>query len=291
MGVVNQRASPCSLILNGAPNEIAALVAFAVLWPGTRWQLMLMALTWSMPAVLLLLYGQDSAFWLLFVAAGLLFIGRNRPWSAGVAFSLCICKFHLALAIPIFLVAQKRWKTMIASAIGTMVLLASCFLIEGPRWPLLYLQMSHMAGFSPAAFKMANLLGVAYWFPWTAAVDAALSGALALLLWVASRGNNDLGAAGAAVAAGGLLLSPHSYANDLVLLIPLAVLTIQHPALPSWLKGWAVLLLSPAPVLLLVSQRPWLGQVLIVGFVVTAIIAATANPRQPTAAGDSPGYL
>jgi len=271
--------------------SIAALVAFAVFWPGTRWPLMLMALTWSMPAVLLLLYGQDSAFWLLFVAAGLLLIGRNRPWSAGVAFSLCICKFHLALGIPIFLAAQKRWKTMIAGAIATLALLASCFLIEGPQWPFRYLQMSHMPGFSPAAFKMANLLGVASWFPWPAALDAALSCALAVVLWVTIRGTDDLGTAGAAVAAGGLLLSPHSYANDLVLLIPLAVLTIQHPTLPPWLKGWAVLLLSPAPVLLLVSQRPWLGQVSIVGFVLIAIIAGRANPRSPASAGHSPGYL
>jgi hypothetical protein len=38
-------------------------------------------------------------------------------------------------------------------------------------------------------------------------------------------------------------------------------------------------LLSPAPVLLLVSQRPWLGQVLVVAFIVTATLLVHAPPR------------
>ncbi len=55
-------------------------------------------------------------------------------------------------------------------------------------------------------------------------------------------------------------------------LIPLSVLTIQRQNAPPWLKVWAVLLLSPVPTLLLVSQKPSLGQIFIVAFVVTAII-------------------
>jgi hypothetical protein len=55
------------------------------------------------------------------------------------------------------------------------------------------------------------------------------------------------------------------------------------------LKGWAVLLLSPAPVLLLVTPEPWLGQVFIAAFAVTAIIALKPNPLSEATAGDAQG--
>ena len=258
--------------------SVAALLFFAVFWPGTSQLLMLIALAWSIPATLLLLYGQDEPYWLMFFTAGLLLLGRKRPWSAGVVFALCICKFHLALGIPIMLAAQKRWKTMIAGAIAFTVLIATCFLIEGPGWPLRYLKMSQMGGFSPAAQRMPNLYGIASWLPWTTAIEIVFAGALVLLLWVTFRGTGDLGTAGAAAAAGGLLLSPHAYASDCGLLIPLAILIIQRKDLPSWLKGWAVLLISPAVVLLLVTEKPFLGQVLIAAFVVTAILVGRAKP-------------
>jgi dipeptide/tripeptide permease len=102
--------------------------------------------------------------------------------------------------------------------------------------------------------------------------------AVMLLLWAVCRGGTDLGTAGAAAAASGLLLGHHSYAGDCALLIPLAVLTIQRQAMPPWLTVWAVVLLSPVPVLLLVSQKSFIGQVLIAAFVVTTIVFAKAKP-------------
>jgi hypothetical protein len=260
--------------------SLAALMVFAAAWPGARRVLMLAALAWSMPATLGLLYGQDVPFWLMFFTAGLVSMDRKRPWSAGVAFSLCLAKFHLALGIPIMLAAQKRWKTLIAGAIAVAALMASCFLIEGRGWPLQYLDMSHMPAFSPAPQRMPTLYGLASWLPspWPPAAEIAGAAAVALLLWVACRGSADLGMSGAAAAACGLLLGHHAYAGDCALLIPLSVLTIQRPAAPPWLKVWAVLLLSSAPVLLLVLQRPYLGQIPIAAFIVTAIVLGREKP-------------
>ena len=256
----------------------AALVLFAAFWPGTRRWLMMIALAWSMPAALDLFGGQDDPLWLLFFAAGLLLIKRDRPWSAGVAFALCICKFHLALGIPIMLAAQHRWRTLIAGAVAGLTLIASCFLIEGPGWPLQYARFSQMPGFSPASERMPNLHGIACWLPWTTALEIVSAVAVVFLLWAACRGRTDFGTAGAAAAACGLLLGHHAYAYDCLLLIPLSVLTIQRPGVPPWLKVWAAALLSPAPVLLLVSERPLPGQVLIVAFIVTAILFGMAKP-------------
>ena len=87
-----------------------------------------------------------------------------------------------------------------------------------------------------------------------------------------------------ALAAGGLVLSPHAYAYDLVLLIPLTVVTIQRPTVPRWLKRWAFAMLSPLPMLLLLTSKPWLGQVSIAAFVVTAIVAGRADPLSPAVA-------
>ena len=258
--------------------NVAALIVFALVWPRTQRWLMMLALAWSMPTTLVLLFGQDIPFWLMFFAAGLLLMERKRPWIAGIAFSLCICKFHLALGIPVMLVAQKRWKTLIGGAVAFSVLIASCFVIEGPGWLLQYRKMSQLPQFSPAEARMPNLYGIASWLPWPTTAEIAGAIAIILLLWAACRSGLDLGTAGAAAAGCGLLLAHHSYARDCGLLLPLSVLTIQRHALPHWLKVLAVLMLSPVPVLLLVSQRPFIGQVLIAGFVVTAIVFAKVQP-------------
>jgi len=75
----------------------------------------------------------------------------------------------------------------------------------------------------------------------------------------ACRGGTDLGTCGAAAAACGLLLGHHAYAGDCALLD--STFGPDHPAAggPLWPKAWAVLMLSPAPVMLLISQRPFPG--------------------------------
>ncbi|MBS1854510.1 MAG: DUF2029 domain-containing protein [Acidobacteria bacterium] len=252
--------------------SIAALAAFAAWWPGARPQWMGAALAWSLPVTFVILFGQDVPFWLMFFAMALVLLERKKEWSAGVVFSLCICKFHLALGIPILLVARKCWKTLIGGAIGVSVWIGASFLLEGPGWPMAYLKMSHMPTFSPAADRMPNVYGIASWIPWTSAAEVAGGIAVALLLWtVCRRGGTGLGMAGAAAAACGVLLGHHSYAGDCALLIPLTVLTVQRPGAPRWLKIWAVATLTPAPVLLLLSNRPLLAQLWIAAFVVTAV--------------------
>jgi hypothetical protein len=257
---------------------ILAMVLFAALWPGTRRVTMMVALACSMTAASELLILQDVPFWLLFFSGGLWLMEKKRPWSAGMVFALCICKFHLALGIPVMLAAQKRWKTLIAGTIAGVALIASCFLIEGPSWPLQYAKYSQMPKFSPAPWRMPNLHGLAWWLPWPTAFEIVFVVAIVWLLWMACRGRTDVGTAGAAAAACGLLLGYHGYAYDCVFLIPLSVLTIQRPGAPSWLKAWAVVLLSPVPVLLLTSEKPLLGQILVVAFIVTAILFGMARP-------------
>jgi hypothetical protein len=121
---------------------------------------------------------------------------------------------------------------------------------------------------------MANVRGIAWWLPWPGAVEIVLAIAVVCLLWTFLRRTTDLGLAGAGAAAGGLLLARHGYAGDCALLIPLLVLTVQRPAVPVWLRCWAVLLLTPVPFMLvvMVAHRQFYGQLLIVGFVAAALL-------------------
>jgi hypothetical protein len=254
--------------------SIVALLVFNLVWPGLNRPLTAIAVCWSAPAAALLGLGQDTPFWLMFAAIGLLCLSRGRPCLAGAVFALCICKYHLAIGIPILLVAQKRWNALLAGAAAVAFLLGASFWIEGPTWPRSYLAQFADPLFSPAPQRMANLLGIAWWLPWPGAVEIVLAIAVACLLWIFLRRTTDLGLAGAGAAAAGLLLARHGYAGDCALLIPLLVLTVQRPAVPVWLQCWAVLLLTPVPFMLvvLVQHRQFYGQLLIVGFVVAALL-------------------
>ncbi len=263
---------------------VAAMIAFSAFWPGTRRLYMMVALAWSMSGTLALLFGQDLPYWLMFFTAGLVLIERKHPVSAGVAFSLCVCKFHLALGIPVMLVSQKRWKTLIAGAVATFVWLACCFVLEGTQWPMQYMKFEKMPSFSPAPQRMPNLHGLVSWFPWPNALETISALAILFLLWLVCRRATDVGAAGAAAATCGFLVSHHSYGGDCTLLIPLAVLTIQRQGAPSWMKIWAGIMLSPVPVVLLISEQSFVSQALIVGFVVTAVLNIRTEPVDETAA-------
>jgi len=268
--------------------SLAALIVFALAWPGFDRRIAAVALCWSMPVALLLVLGQDLPFWLMFASLGLLSLARARPRQAGAVFTLCICKYHLAVGLPILLAAQKRWRALIAASAAGAVLLAACFWIEGPAWPRRYLEAVSQPQFSPAAPRMANLRGIAWWLPFSGAVEVVLAIGVAYLFWRFCRRTQDLGLAGAGAAAAGMLLGRHGQAGDFALLIPLLVFTVQRPAVPPWLKIWAVLLLTPIPTLLVVTEKPFLGQIPMVAFVIAALLRECLAPPPVSAPVPSP---
>lgn len=248
-----------------------ALAAFALLWPRIDRGTMLAGLCWSTPAFLLLILGQDTPFWLAAFALGLRLLDRGHPRLAGVAFSFCISKYHLAIGIPFLLIAQKRWSTVLSGAAAGAVWIAASFAIEGPGWPWRYVALVTRPLFSPAPERMPNLRGVAHLLPWPAVGELVLAAVVCVLLVQICRRSTSLGAAGAVAAAAGLLVARHGYANDCALLIPLLALTIERPTAPGWLRLWALWLLSPVPFLLIGGRMPAAGQVALVAFVPVAM--------------------
>ena len=261
----------------------AALLGFVWMWPGVNRRLMLAALAWLAVGYMLVL-GQDTAVWLAAFAAGILLLECGKPRLAGVAFALCLSKYHLAVAIPVFLVAQKRWQTLAAGAATVAVLLAACFPIEGLAWPVRYWKTLSLPVYWVNS-RMPNLHGIASWLPASAAIEAVAAAALLALLWRVCRGTGELGMAGAATAACGMMAGHHAYGYDCILLLPLAVIMLGSPG-PLWLRGWAALLLTPVFIWLLLSSQPWWGQLLMVGFVFAALVVEAR--RVPAASAAAP---
>ena len=251
--------------------SVLALMAFVLLWPQLDRGVMAAALCWSWPVFLLLILGQDTPFWLAAFALGLWLLDRGHPRLAGIAFSCCIPKYHLAIGIPFLLVFQKRWSALVSGAAACAVWMAASFAIEGPGWPRRYVALVTRPLFSPAPERMPNLRGVAHLLPWPVLTELVLAAVVFVLLAQICRWSPSLGAAGAVAAGAGLLAARHGYTNDCALLIPLLALTIQRPAAPGWLKLWALWLLTPVPFLLIGGHTPAAGQVPLVAFVPVAM--------------------
>lgn len=61
--------------------------------------------------------GQTGMLVALFFAGGLYALYRGKPLLAGICFGLLAFKPHLALALPICLIASKDWKVLISGAL------------------------------------------------------------------------------------------------------------------------------------------------------------------------------
>jgi len=225
-----------------------------------------MMLCWSCPAAVLLSTGQDTGLFLFSVAVGLRLLQTKRDFAAGLVFSLCAAKFHLALGIPIFLLARRRWGALAGGAAGGLVQLAISFAAEGREWPAHLLRLSTISDFSPSPSKMPNLLGLTHGLPYGGGLEAVLALLALAAVWIVSRRSAlTIGATAALI--GGLLASHHAYVYDAVLLLPACALALRLPA-PKALRYGALLLCVPIPYVMLMQERAtWVvAQVAINGF-------------------------
>ena len=170
-----------------------------------------------------------------------------------MVFSLCAAKFHLALGIPVFLPARRRWGALAGRLAGGLVQLAISFAAEGREWPARLLQLSSISDFSPSPSKMPNLLGLTHGLPYGGGVEAVLALLALAAVWVISRRSAlTIGATAAVI--GGLLVSHHAYVYDAVLLLPACALVLRLPA-PKALRYGALLLCVPIPYVLLMQEH------------------------------------
>jgi hypothetical protein len=275
--------------------NLAAFAGFAALWPVRRRQDTFMMVCWSYPAAVLLSTGQDTGLFLFVVTVGLRLLQSNRDFAAGLVFSLCAAKFHLALGIPIFLLARRRWGALAGGVAGGLAQLAISFAAEGLEWPQRLLRLSALSDFSPSPWRMPNLLGLTHWLPYGGVAEALLAVlALAAVCIVARRSALTIGATAAVTA--GLLASHHAYVYDAVLLLPACALAVRLPA-PKALRYAALLLSVPFPYVLLMQEHgAWtVAQLSINGFGLSLLgllawhdlkRSARTQPSPPVKSGD-----
>ncbi|MGC8884064.1 MAG: glycosyltransferase family 87 protein [Bryobacteraceae bacterium] len=232
-----------------------------------------------LPAYAALANGQDvwlvAALW----SAAMVLESRGRDFAAGAVISLCAIKPHLFVFVPLVLVLQRRWRLVAGAAAGGLLLLALCFLAEGPGWVRQWMATVSDPRVHPRLEVMPtlrNLADMAGWPGWTYWILSGLAGLIVAFL---SLRPSKIEPGLAAALAGGLAVSVHAYLPDAVLLLPAFAMLrrqgLRGPALWLWF-----LLLSPVPWLLWLQGRP--GSALFSVFMLVALGALPAwRPSEP----------
>jgi hypothetical protein len=260
--------------------SFAAFLAFLILWPTHDRRLLLGAACWSFPLAADFIGGQDIAFLLLILAiswrlAALPAQNSSNPvrqLSAGGVLALCALKFHLFLLLPVFLIAQRRWRMLAGVAAGLVLVGIACYAVAGPGWIGEYTHFILQGRTNPNVRAMVNLHGLFEGLPNSVALELAgdLLAAVAVW-WVARRADFPVGLSIALV--GSLLTSHHSYPADVLLLLP-ALLTLAERAQNLALRTLCYLMLSPLP-FLFTSQVPLLSPVPVL-LVMTMFVACSS---------------
>ena len=225
---------------------LAAIVAFAVLWPGDR-KLVAIVCCWSLPAWMTLAEGQDTAFLLLWLALAVVALRKDRPLLAGLVLSMCAAKYHLFLLLPLWIVGYRLWRVAAGLTIGGIVLFAGSFIAGGLDWPMRYYRLLSEPANNPYAELMPNIYGLLPSAP--ARIACVL--VLAALVYFAIRqfrqygdSHHDSVIGLAPVLIGGVLLAPHDYMADCVLLVPAVLLLFERPQ-GAWIKFPCLFLATP----------------------------------------------
>jgi hypothetical protein len=242
-------------------------------WPGNRLHAAL-AVCWSLPLAAGIEQGQDS----IWVAAALAFALRllpERPWAAGLVLSLCSIKFHFLLFVPIFIVARRQWRLAAGLAAGILAQLAGSTAVQGWGWWDGYAR-AITSGIDGLWWMMPSFGGLLRIFPGFPASAVVVAAAMALILWRAMAMESGRLALSACIA-GALLVAPHAYVQDAVVLIPFCLELI--PSRPS-LRGWAVFLLSPLATWPSAAWIPVLAPACVVAPATLILLSLSSSPTR-----------
>lgn len=269
----------------------AALIGFLLLH-GSRYPLVLVFTPLSLPLLFVLLNGQDLTLVLFFAALSLYLARRGRKGLAGLALSLCAIKFHLFVLVAAALLCRKEWRFAAGAAAGIGAAAGASTLLQGNGWIPAYLALAANPVIHPDLFAMPTLRGLSEnLLPRARGLLPLLTLAVAAaFVWAARRVRGSEFGFFLALA-GGIVVSPHAYAQDLVLLL------IGLPVLAESLQGrlaavLTALLGTPLPFMLclLPPPAPSFSALLLLALVPLSLAAAgrCAGAPFPAAAGKTP---
>ena len=233
----------------------------------------------AVPTALVLLNAQLDG--IVALGLGAAFALWSRPYLAGLALGLTLVKPQLVLPLGAALLLARKWKVL-ATWVASGLALVATTLVLNPHWIFDWLGQTRTT-VQPGS-REVDLAHLGVLLPTgiqTAAIAILTVGAIALVLGLARRRQDDLPAAAAVVIAGGVLASPHALPADLVL-VALALGMWGQARWFDWLAlsiGALIAALAPAPI-------PALVGVVLIGWVClrAAGLLVTWLPREPAPA-------
>ena len=263
--------------------RLAALGLAAAVWGFSSTTMFVLAMLVSPPLMANLLGGQDVPFVLAAAAAALFAAQRERPLTAGLLLSLASIKFNLLLPLPLLLAAQRRWRMLAGLAGGGLALAALSVPAAGWSWPLDYWTALQQERIHPNLHSMPSLSGLLSGAPGRLGWQIALTLAVLALAWLVSR-RAELGPAMAFALAAGVLVAPHAYLADCLLLTPALLFVVERGRLKP-LKLGAMILLFPPALWLLAGSNHLAAQLAVVAFVAGfAVDLLRGSPSEATPA-------
>jgi len=239
-----------------------------------RWRMIILVCFASQPVLELLGSGQDSAFSLLIWVAGTRLILVRRDVLAGVVFALGLCKPQLFVLVPVVMLVQRRFQSLVAwlSTASVLALISVRMVgVDGVQnWLMLpfgdaYRQAVHVG----LAWKMQGLPSFATSvMPPGLARGADIVGLLAILVilvlfitacrrWPMSYGDVGIWAFAALTT---VLVSPHLFVYDLVVLLPAVLYLLERhdtPVVRVALFALFVITWAAPAVHRLAAAAPW----------------------------------
>lgn len=235
--------------------------------------------------------GQNGAFTAALLLTGLGF-WRERPRLAGVLLGLLIFKPQIALLLPVAVLAERRWSTMVAAAIVAGLFLAlsiPAFGLDawtaffGPTLTAQGLMLSQGRGpfqwMMPSAFMAARVLGVRS--DWAMAIQAPFSVLGVWLVWKAYRSDADNALKAAVLMTATFVASPQAFNYDLIPAAAAAIVLWRRDQ--SALARALCLLLWALPVFMIAAQA--------VHIVIAPLVLAGAAWKLVQLCDDKPSRL
>jgi len=238
-----------------------ALALSVVLWPGPRKRIAI-ASCWAAPVLFAFAQGQDVALMMLALALTANLWTGGREFAAGLAASLLALKFTFLFPVALVFLARSR-RGFYGLIVGTALQFGISFALQGPAWIPEYLNALRSPTLDRVPMRMPSLRALMPPIPFGVAAILVYA-----VIWrIARRG--DLTQVFTIALPLGMIASPHCYAYDVVVAVPLFATVCSQSTLPGIL---ATVALSPIPYMLMSLDNPLaLGPVLIVA----AVLAGT----------------
>ncbi len=249
----------------------------------------------AFPAVFIAIgHGQNAFLTTALFAAGVTALG-GRPVLAGLCFGALAFKPHLALVVPVGLVALGQWRAIASAAITALALAAASLALFGEATWRAYFEAAGVAKLAldqnligpekmQSAYAAARVLGFGAGVGYALQALVALCACVALARFV--RRVDDVAARGAMMAGTALLASPFLLDYDLLFLaMPLAYLfrAGRREGFAPWekstlLAGWVLPSVSRA---LATQFHAPMGPVVIALVCLAVWRRGTALPARP----------